>query len=69
MSRNIVAEIDGPLFRQQRELLIQLADPASSGQPVTFTERDRELLEGLLDLTDAIADEAHDQYDIDCLLS
>jgi hypothetical protein len=27
------------------------------------------LLEGLLELTDAIADQAHDQHGIDCLLS
>lgn len=69
MAIHIFAKIDGPLFRQQRQLLIKLTDQASNSKSCVLTERDRELLEGLINLTDAIADEAHDQYGIPCLLT
>ena len=69
MPSHILANIDGPLFRQQRELLIKLADQASNSRPCSLTERDRELLEGLINLTDAIADEAHDRYGKNCLFT
>jgi hypothetical protein len=53
--------IDGPLFRQQRQLVLrqrqQIADP-----------RDQALWDGLIALTDEIADQAHDQHGLDCLL-
>lgn len=69
MASFILANIDGPLFRRQRELLFKLADQASNSKPCQLTETDRELLEGLINLTDAIADEAHDRYGINCLLT
>ncbi|MCE9553080.1 MAG: hypothetical protein K8T91_06835 [Planctomycetes bacterium] len=69
MAPHIFAKIDGPLFRQQRALLLKLADQANNRKPCPWAIGDRELLEGLLELTDAIADEAHDQYEIPCVLT
>lgn len=69
MTSHILANINGPLFRQQRQLLIKLADQASNSKPCQLTEHDRELLEGLMNLTDALADEAYDHYKINCLLT
>jgi hypothetical protein len=60
--------IDGKLFRSQRELLMKIADLARQKRPYIPTPGDGALLEGLLELTDAIADQAHDQHGIDCLL-
>ena len=60
--------IDGPLFRKQRELLIKIADLARQKQPYCPTSSDEVLLEGLLGLTDELADQAHDQHGIECLL-
>jgi hypothetical protein len=54
----------GGLFRRQRALLSRLATSArKNGDP-----GDAELLDGLVQLTDAIADQAHDAHGIDCLL-
>lgn len=60
--------IDGPLFRAQRELLLKVADLARRGQSYAPAPGDEGLWEGLLGLTDAVADQAHDRYGIDCLL-
>ena len=60
--------IDGPLFRKQRELLMKIADLARQKQPYSPTPSDEVLLEGLLGLTDELADQAHDRHGIDCLL-
>lgn len=62
-------ELDGPLFRDQRELLLRLHHAAGQGETVTLGPKEYELLEGLLGLTDAIADQAADDYGIDCLIS
>ena len=61
--------LDGELFRSQRELLLRIADLARRQQPYEPAPGDDRLLEGLLGLTDAIADQAHDRHGIDCLLS
>jgi hypothetical protein len=60
--------IDGKLFRAQRNLLMTIADFARKQQPYKPVAGDGQLLEGLLSLTDAIADQAHDRHGIDCLL-
>ena len=60
--------LDGKLFRSQRELLMRLGALVHQKQAYKPKPGDEELLEGLLNLTDAIADQAHDQYGIDCLL-
>ena len=60
--------LDGPLFRTQRELLLRLADLARRKQPYEPVPGDEAMLEGLVDLTDPLADQAHDRYGIDCLL-
>jgi hypothetical protein len=61
--------IDGKLFRAQRQLLLKIADLVRRKQPYEPTGGDEALLEGLLNLTDAVADRAHDQHGIDCLLN
>jgi len=66
---NYLLHIDGHLFRTQRGLLVKLAHFVRRKQTYQPVPGDFELLEGLLNLTDAIADQAHDQYGIDCLLS
>ena len=56
-------ELDGPQFREQRHLMLELR--ASS----RLEPSERKLLDGLIELTDHIADVAHDKYNLDCLLS
>ncbi|HVX09967.1 MAG TPA: hypothetical protein VHC22_02080 [Pirellulales bacterium] len=60
--------IDGPLFRRQRELLIAVADSARNRRDAHLGADEASLLEGLVELTDAIADQAHDRG-IDCLIA
>ena len=60
--------IDGPLFHKQRELLLKIADLARKKQPYSPTSGDAALLEGLAELTDELADQAHDRHGINCLL-
>jgi hypothetical protein len=60
--------LDGPAFRTQRELLLRIADLARRKHPYEPAPGDEGLLEALAELTDAIADQAHDKYGIDCLL-
>jgi hypothetical protein len=60
--------LDSELFRSQRGLLLRIADLAHRQQPYEPAPGDDLLLEGLLGLTDAIADQAHDRYGIECLL-
>lgn len=60
-------DIDGPLFREQRRLLFKLADYARRGVPMPQLPQHAELLDGLLELTDSIADQAYDKYGIECL--
>jgi hypothetical protein len=55
--------LDGGEFKKQRSWLMHKAfDPLLS-------DAEKELVEGLLGLTDEIADQAHDNYGIDCLLT
>lgn len=61
-------DIDGPALRAQRGLLVELVKHAEAQTPPAMDVSRRELLEGLVNLTDAIADQAHDRYGIDCLL-
>lgn len=63
-----ILHIDGHAFRAQRQLLIAIAHLARQDRPYNATSGDKELLEGLMELTDALADQAHDQHGIDCLL-
>ena len=60
--------IDGPTFRSQRELLLKLQGLAGAGIPYSPASGDQELLEGLITLSDELADQAHDHYGVDCLL-
>ncbi len=67
-AKSYTLELDGPLFRAQRELLLRLHHAAGQGETVTLGPKEHELLEGLLGLTDAIADQAADRDGIDCLI-
>lgn len=58
------AQIDGSVFRLQRELVFRLAEPGSH----VLSADDAELLRGLSNLLDEIANEAHDHHGVDCLL-
>ena len=60
--------IGGPEFRQQRELLQRLRVSAEAEMPYWAAAGEAESLEGLINLTDAIADQAHDNHGVDCLL-
>ena len=67
-AQNYVLRIDGPLFRDQRRLLMNLAGGWTRGEAIVPQAGDAEQLEGLVTLLDEIADQAHDQHGIDCLL-
>ncbi len=67
--KQYVFRLDGQLFRAQRELLLKIADLVRRKQPYEPAGGDEALLEGLIAATDAIADQAHDQHGIDCLLN
>jgi hypothetical protein len=60
--------IGGSEFRSQRELLLKLRDLTDGEAPYSPAPGDQELLEGLIHLTDELADQAHDNYGVDCLL-
>ena len=60
--------LDGRLFRKQRELLMKIANLARQKRSYVPMPGNESLLEGLLELTDAIADQAHDRHGIACLL-
>ena len=51
--------IDVQLFRAQRELLTRITDLARRNQPYLPASGDDRLLDGLLELTDALSDAAH----------
>ena len=55
---DIIGNINGPLFRNQRLLLMKIADLARKKQPYEPASGDEDLLEGLINLTDDIADQA-----------
>jgi len=65
----VLGRIDGPTFRRQRQLLLRLAALAREGNAHKPSDADQELLDGLVNLTDVIADQAHDNHGIDCLLA
>ena len=67
--KSYALELDGPLFRMQRELLLRLHHATGRGESIPLGPKEHELLEGLLGLTDAIADQAADCHGIDCLIS
>ena len=60
--------IDGPAFRQQRELLQRLRGFAAAKMPYWPAPGEPESLDGLIGLTDEMADQAHDNHRVDCLL-
>ena len=66
--KNYALRLDGPLLRNQRQLLLKVADHARRRLPYVAEAGDEDLLEGLTTLLDEIADQAHDQHGIDCLL-
>jgi len=69
MNEQYVLHIDGQLFRAQRKLLMEIANLAHHKRSYKPTPGDEGLLEGLMGLTDTIADQAHDRHGVDCLLN
>ena len=67
--RPYAMRIDGPLLRNQRKLLLRIADVVRNRRRYKPLPGDERLLEGLLAMTDEIADQAHDRHGIDCLLT
>lgn len=61
--------LDGPLLRDQRRLLLRIANAVRNGRCYEPLPGDDRLLEGLLSLTDEVADQAHDRHGVDCLLA
>jgi len=61
-------DVDGPLLRKQRALLLKVQDVAHRGASYAPQADERVLWEGIVGLLDEIADQAHDRYGIDCLL-
>lgn len=53
--------IDGPLLRKQRKALLDVTG-------MKLADETYECLDGITELLDEIADQAHDRYGIDCLL-
>ena len=69
MKRHYLLTIDGPLLRNQRQLLLKLLDAAHRKTAFRFEgDNDHDLLAGLSAMLDEIADRAHDRFGIDCLL-
>lgn len=60
--QEIITSIDGPEFGKQREVLTRIID-CEGYRP---DEEDLELLEGLRNLIDLVADYASDAYGIEC---
>ena len=67
-SHDFDLKIDGPVLREQRLLLLAVANDLNRGRRQPGYPGEKELVEGLLSLTDEIADQAADRYGIDCLL-
>ena len=65
----VIKHLDGPIFRKQRELLLSLIEAAQQGKAYGASRAEQDLLNGLVNLTDAIADQAYDKHGIDCLLA
>jgi hypothetical protein len=65
-------ELNGPEFRKQREFLLMLRDSFFLRHVADvagiLSQDAEERVDGLINLTDAIADQAHDDHGIDCLL-
>ena len=67
-SRSYDLAIDGPVLRAQRDLLLRLAEALHQDRRPQLDPADEELLEGMVNLTDAIAHQAADRHGIDGLL-
>jgi len=60
-------DIDGPLLREQRMAILRLQRDLEQ-QPPQEVAQLLECLEGLTNMLDAIADQAHDVHGIDCII-
>lgn len=64
-AEEVITDIDGELFKRQRSLLYNLADILSR----KLTPLQNADMEGVIALLEAIADVAHDRYEMDTLFS
>jgi hypothetical protein len=60
--RYVLDHLDGPLFRRQRQLLLTLIETSKQGKAYAPNRADQNLLNGLVNLTDSIADQAHENH-------
>lgn len=66
-TRSYSLRIGEHLLQEQCRLLGRLCDPRQAGQEISLDERERELIEGVCDLLDEIADQARDHCGTDRL--
>ena len=59
--------IDGPQLRAQRQLLLDLMQCVKRQTALAGDPNNEHLLDGLINLTDELADQAHDNFGVDCL--
>ena len=64
---NYTLELDGPLFRLQRGLLLRLQASLSQDEAFVTGPIDKLLIDGLVTMADEIADQAHDRHGLDTL--
>lgn len=62
-AEDIISNIDGPILREQRRVVLHLLDRTN----LNLTDDQTESLEGLMCLLDEIADCCNDIYGKDCL--
>jgi len=66
MSKINLGKIDGSLLREQRKFLLRQRYLLEKWNASGY---DLSLLDGVINLIDHIADELHDKYGVDCLLT
>jgi hypothetical protein len=64
--------LDGPLLKTQRQWLLNMRrnmeDHGGFGGKIDIAVDDLDMLDGLIELTDALADQAHDRYGLDTII-
>ena len=68
-SRAYSLAIDGQRLKKQRRLLLKLLEHQRGLLQPVLTKDEITSLEGLVNMTDSIADQAHDAYGLDTLLT
>lgn len=64
-----IGEIDGPLLAEQRLILTEVAVDLCRPTASAANYERGQLLAGLVELLDHVADQLHDEHGCDCLIS